>query len=43
MPPNSSDWWSRRITSSDRFVYRVEGNGAGHFLEIASCRWHYER
>ena len=36
-------WWSRRITGSDRLIYRVEGKGDDRFLEIASCRWHYER
>ena len=36
-------WWSRRITSEHRLIYRVESRGADQFLEIASCRWHYER
>jgi toxin YoeB len=34
-------WWSRRITLSDRLVYRVTGEGAGQQLEIAQCRFHY--
>lgn len=36
-----SDWWSRRITSEHRLVYRVTGTGEGQALEIAQCRYHY--
>lgn len=32
-----SGWWSRRITSEHRLVYRVEGD----HLQIAQCRYHY--
>ena len=34
-------WWSRRITSEDRLVYRVAGKGPAQALEIAQCRYHY--
>jgi len=34
-------WWSRRITSEDRLVYRVEAKGSDQRLEIAQCRFHY--
>jgi toxin YoeB len=34
-------WWSRRITSEDRLVYRVEGKGKEQVLEIIQCRLHY--
>lgn len=34
-------WWSRRITSEDRMVYRVSGSGADQRLEIAQLRFHY--
>ena len=34
-------WWSRRITLSDRLVYRVAGSGTDQRLEIAQCRFHY--
>jgi toxin YoeB len=34
-------WWSRRITSEDRLVYRVQGQGDDQRLEIAQCRFHY--
>jgi toxin YoeB len=34
-------WWSRRITQTDRLVYRVQGKGADQHLEIAQCRQHY--
>lgn len=36
-----SGWWSRRITSEHRLVYRVTGSGAAQALEIAQCRYHY--
>jgi toxin YoeB len=35
-------WWSRRLTHSDRLVYRVSGQGEEQRLEIAQCRLHYE-
>jgi toxin YoeB len=35
-------WWSRRITSEHRLVYRVEGNaGVEQRIEIGMCRRHY--
>lgn len=34
-------WWSRRITLTDRLVYRVTGKGEAQQLEIAQCRYHY--
>ena len=34
-------WWSRRITSEHRLVYRVSGKGAAQQIEIAQCRYHY--
>jgi toxin YoeB len=36
-----SGWWSRRITSEHRLVYRVSGTGAEQALQIAQCRYHY--
>ena len=36
-----SGWWSRRITVSDRLVYRVSGHGPTQQIEIAQCRFHY--
>jgi toxin YoeB len=36
-----SGWWSRRITSEHRLVYRVAGKGEAHALEVLSCRYHY--
>lgn len=37
-----SGFWSRRITSRHRLVYRVSGApGADQRLEIAQCRFHY--
>ena len=35
-------WWSRRVTASDRLVYRIEGSGAEQRIEIAQCRFHYD-
>ena len=34
-------WWSRRITSEHRIVYRVSGKGDAQQIEIAQCRYHY--
>ncbi|RHW16613.1 Txe/YoeB family addiction module toxin [Sphingomonas gilva] len=36
-------WWSRRITSEHRLVYRIGGTGEGQQLEIIQCRFHYDR
>jgi toxin YoeB len=36
-------WWSRRITLGDRLVYRVSGKDSDKCLEIAQCRYHYDR
>lgn len=34
-------WWSRRITSEHRMVYRVAGKGSEQSMEIAQLRYHY--
>ncbi len=34
-------WWSRRINTEDRLVYRVSGRPPDQVLEIAQCRYHY--
>jgi toxin YoeB len=34
-------WWSRRINSEHRLVYRASGKGDEQCLEIAQCRYHY--
>lgn len=36
-------WWVRRITREHRLVYRVTGAGEAQALEVAACRFHYER
>ncbi|MCL4069319.1 Txe/YoeB family addiction module toxin [Pseudomonas sp. GX19020] len=36
-----SGWWSRRITSEHRMVYRVAGKDQAQALEIAQLRYHY--
>jgi toxin YoeB len=36
-------WWSRRITLGDRLVYRATGTPPNQVLEIAQCRFHYDR
>jgi toxin YoeB len=38
---NLSGWWSRRINSEHRLVYRVSGKDDAQALEIAQCRYHY--
>lgn len=35
-----SGWWSRRVDSENRIVYRVLENGV---IEIAQCRTHYHK
>ena len=34
-------FWSRRIDSEHRLVYRVSGQGDARHVEIAQCRYHY--
>ncbi|MFP1633155.1 Txe/YoeB family addiction module toxin [Zhengella sp. ZM62] len=44
--PLKGEWqgfWSRRITREHRLVYRVTGPGDTQILQIAMCRYHYER
>ncbi len=38
---NLSGWWSRRINSEHRLVYRVTGTGEDQTLQVAQCRYHY--
>ena len=38
---NLSGWWSRRINSEHRLVYRVAGSGDEQVLQVAQCRYHY--
>lgn len=38
---NLSGWWSRRINSEHRLVYRVTGKSDAQALEVAQCRYHY--
>ncbi len=38
---NLSGWWSRRIKSEHRLVYRVSGKGDAQALEVAQVRYHY--
>lgn len=40
---NLAGWWSRRIDSEHRLVYRVGGKGGEQTLEIMQCRFHYEK
>lgn len=36
-----SGWWSRRIDSRHRLVYRVLGDGEARRVQVAQCRRHY--
>lgn len=38
---NLQGWWSRRLTHTDRLVYRMTDKGDDQRLEIAQCRFHY--
>jgi toxin YoeB len=40
---NLKDWWSRRITSEHRLVYRIAGTGDAQRIEIMMCRFHHQR
>jgi toxin YoeB len=40
---NLKGWWSRRMTGEHRLVYRVSGTGDAQALEVAACRFHYDR
>ena len=40
---NLRGFWSRRITREHRFVYRISGGDENRALEIATCRFHYDR
>lgn len=36
-----SGWWSRRVTSEHRMVYKVSGKDQAQALEILQLRYHY--
>ena len=36
-------WWSRRIATDHRIVYRSRGTGDERQIEIVACRYHYRR
>lgn len=38
-----SGWWSRRIDSEHRLIYRITGTGDAQALEVSACRFHYGR
>jgi toxin YoeB len=38
---NLSGWWSRRIDSEHRLIYRVSGKDKDQVIQIAQCRYHY--
>jgi toxin YoeB len=38
---NLKGFWSRRLTTEHRLVYRVVGTGPDQRIEIAACRYHY--
>ena len=40
---NFKGFWSRRLTKEHRLVYRVSGKHQDQALEIAACRFHYDR
>lgn len=40
---NYTGFWSRRITREHRLVYRITGKGDEQAIEIATCRFHYDR
>ena len=36
-------FWSRRILTEHRLVYRISGKGKDQQLEIIQCRFHYHK
>jgi toxin YoeB len=38
---NLSGWWSRRIDSEHRLIYRVSGKDKDQVVQIAQCRYQY--
>jgi toxin YoeB len=40
---NWQGYWSRRISDEHRLVYRVRGRAGEQVLEIAICRYHYDK
>lgn len=39
---NLSGWWSVRIDDKNRLVFRLSKNDKASFLEILSCKGHYQ-
>lgn len=38
---NLAGWWSRRIASDHRLVYRITGAGDTQRVDIIACRYRY--
>ena len=39
---NLSGWWSAQIDEKNRLVFRLSVNNEAGFLEILSCKGHYQ-
>ena len=39
---NLSGWWSVEINEKDRLVFRLSKNNEKNFLEVLSCKGHYQ-
>ena len=39
---NLSGWWSVEINEKDRLVFRLSKNNELKFLEVLSCKGHYQ-
>ena len=39
---NLSSWWSLKINEKDRLVFRLSKNNEVEFLEVLSCKGHYQ-
>jgi len=37
-----SSWWSVKINEKDRLIFRVSENNEAEFLEVLSCKGHYQ-
>jgi len=37
-----NSWWSAKINEKDRLIFRISENNEVEFLEVLSCKGHYQ-
>jgi len=40
---NSNGRWSKRLTSSDRIIYKIENDNEFEVVRVFSCKYHYPK